>query len=70
MKTEIKTLSDLAEFVNDSEGYMAGITLLKDGNLTHYFFSDNFPYLDMLKSHTRVKGLIINKLEEDPRITS
>jgi len=68
MTTEINTLTELVTAANESEGYMAGITLIKNGELKHYFFSDKFPFADMLKSHSKVKDLVVRMLEEDPRI--
>jgi len=68
MTIKLDTLDELKEVVGTAEGYMVGVTILKEGELSHHFFSDKFPFVDMLKSHNKVKNLIINTLEEDPRI--
>jgi len=68
MVIKLNSLDELKEAVGGAEGYMVGVTLLKDGELSHHFFSDKFPFMDMLKSHNKVKDLIIRTLEEDPRV--
>ena len=68
MVIKLNTLDELKEIVATSDGYMVGVTILKEGELSHNFFSDKFPFVDMLKSHNKVKDLIVNTLEEDPRI--
>jgi len=69
MAGNINSIEELKEAVSVSDGYMIGITLLKGGQLSHNFFSDKFLFSDMLKSHNKVKELIIRMLEEDPRIS-
>jgi len=62
---QLNSLEDLQAEVSTADGYMLGVTFLKNGNLTHHFFSDKFPFVDMLKSHAAVKSLILKQLESD-----
>jgi len=68
MTERIDNIGELQEVVKTAKGYMLGITILtKEETLNHYLVSDNFPFLDMLKSLGRIKELVIKQLEEDPR---
>jgi len=68
MVIKLNSLDELKEVVSTAEGYMVGVTILKEGELSHHFFSDKFLFSDMLKSHNKVKELVVRTLEEDPRI--
>lgn len=57
-------IDELSEMLRNSEGYMLGITTLKDGRLNHYFLTEKFHPLDMLKSLARVKLQVIESLEK------
>jgi len=69
MDIKLDTLDELKEVVATADGYMVGVTILKGGELSHNYFSDKFPFVDMLKSHNKVKELIVRTLEEDPSIS-
>jgi hypothetical protein len=69
VKENITNFKDLIESATDADGYMLGVTLLKEGTLNHYLFNKTFPFTDMLKSHSKIKDLIVRQLEEDPRVS-
>jgi len=63
---KIKTIRNQKELdlaLSMSEGFMVGITLKEKGDLYHYLLTKDFPKLDMLKSLTKIKGLVIEGLE-------
>jgi len=62
---EINSLEELNIVLEESEGYAVGITLLNKGVLNHYLLTKKFPLLDLLKSGSKVKELMVEMLEKD-----
>jgi hypothetical protein len=59
----IMEIKEAIELVKEADGYQLGLSVLKNGVLTHYIFTENFPLGDMLVSNRQVKDLIITELE-------
>ena len=65
---EIHNVDDLKKAMEESEGYMVGVTLLNKGKLEHFFFTNNFPYLDFLRSLKHIKDLAVQQLEKESEL--
>lgn len=63
---EINSLEDLTAMLDAAQGYAIGITVLNGTTLNHHLLMKNFPLLDLLKSWNKVKGLMVEKLGEEP----
>lgn len=58
-------MEQLQELLKDSPHYMIGITIIKEGQLEHHLITSDFPLADMLKSHAKIKDLIVEQLEKN-----
>ena len=56
--------SEITSKLRNAKGFMVTVNVLNEnGEIQHYLFTEEFPYLDMLTSHAETKKLIINELE-------
>lgn len=60
----INNLKELNQALEKSVGYFVGVTLFDGKGLNHYFLTENFPQSDLLRSLTKIKGLVIEELEK------
>ena len=58
------TIKEIKENLKNADGYMISYTVLKNGKLTTYFATHQFPKLDMLPSCKHTRNLIIEELEK------
>jgi hypothetical protein len=65
MKKDVNLINDMVKDLENVEGYMIGVTTIKEGKLNHSFITKKFPTVDLLKSWSKVKKLIIDNLEEE-----
>ena len=63
-------LADIQKKISGAEGVMVALTVLRVGveadgerTLEHHLITRTFPPVDMLRSHRRIKELIIKELE-------
>ena len=56
-------IQDLQEQLQESTGYMLGITFLKNGILTHHFLTNNFPTNDIRLSLSEIRKLALSSLK-------
>lgn len=62
---EEMNLDELVEKVKTAEGYMVSVSLKTGDKIEHALITENFPKIDMLPAHNRLKELIVENLEED-----
>jgi len=58
-------IDEMVEMLRNSEGYLLGITTLKEGKLTHYLVTEKFHPLDILKSLVKIKEQAVESLEKE-----
>jgi len=58
-------VSDLEKVLENADGYMICVSVLKDEKLTPFFLTNNYPKLDMMKQMKRLREMAIEKLEEE-----
>jgi hypothetical protein len=56
-------LDELIAFLRNGDGYLATVTVLSNGKLSHHMLTKNFPELDLLKSLNAVKKMAVERLE-------
>jgi len=68
---DMKTIADLQKELKDAKGYLLEVTVYtKDNKLIHSFISDNFPRVDMLRSHHEIEKLLVKDLKDSAIIKS
>lgn len=66
MEEDIKFgITDLDKMLENCDGYMLCISVLKDDRITPYFLTKNYPKLDMMKQMKKFRDMALEKLEEE-----
>jgi len=50
--------------IASSDSFFLGLSIRKGTELTHYFIQTNFEALDLLPSWAKIRGLIVDTLQE------
>lgn len=56
-------LDELFTLLKGGSGYLATVTVLSNGKLTHHMLTNNFPEIDVLKSIGAVERMAVERLK-------
>ena len=57
------SLDELISYLKNGDGYLATVTVLSNGKLSHHMITKTFPDLDILKSLAAVEKMAVERLK-------
>ena len=58
-------IEDLNKVLENSDGFMLAVSVLKDEKVTPFFLTKNYPKLDILKQLKKIREIATEQLEQE-----